>query len=87
MGFKTYVAVCADVEAFRLSPEGAKEQARVLSEALCPEVAEVCDTRTHEVLAIYVDGTEYHPSLGDLARSPEAFARGYEAQKLADSVR
>lgn len=76
---QTYVCVCADGERFRLSPWGAREQARTLSEALCPEVAEIRDTRTHELLAIFVDGDEYHPSLMDLARSPDAFAEAYEA--------
>ncbi len=80
---QTYVSVCADVERFRLSPRGAREQARTLSEALCPEVAEVRDTRTHELLAIFVDGNEYHPSLADLARSPDDFALAYAARYAA----
>lgn len=65
----TYVAVCADVERFRLSKEGAKEQARVLSLALCPEPAEVNDTRKRELISFFVDGQEYPPSLLPLTRS------------------
>ncbi len=76
---RTYVCVCADVERFRLSPRGAREQARMLSQALCPEVAEVRDTKTHELLAVFVDGQEYHPSLADLARSPNDFASVHAA--------
>lgn len=63
---KTYVAVCHDVEQFRLTPQGARERARVLSLALCPEPAEVRDTTTRELLALYMDGTELPLSLHNL---------------------
>lgn len=66
---KTYVTVCADVEKFRLTEDGAKEQARILSLALNPEPAEVYDTRTRELVSFFVDGQEYPPSLVSLTRT------------------
>ena len=44
----------------------ARENARVLSLALCPRVAGVRDA-SGDVVTIVVDGTEYHPSLVDIA--------------------
>lgn len=69
-----------------LGQRGARDLARMLSEALCPEVTEVRNATTHELLTSFVDGYEYHPSLGDLARFPDAFAGAYEAGKPAGDV-
>ena len=79
---QTYAAVCADVQEYRLTVEGAKERARTLSLALSPTPAEVVDTRASTVLCFFADGTEYPTSLLGLAYEHDPNTLGHDIDAI-----